>query len=288
MDPLQSIQNAVVAARARTILVVGGSDTGKTTVVWELARWFSQQHKTAIVDADMGQSHIGPPTTIGWGLMRPEIEHWEDIPVEGLYFVGATSPQGHLLPTLVGTRRMFDEACRICRHVIVDTTGLIDRRAGQALKTHKADVIQPDMILALQRRTELEHLLTAWRGVKKPHVLRFRSSRAVHLKSREERFTYREERFRSYFRDASLRTLSWQQIGVRNVDPDHLVATDYFLGRLVALRDREGRDAALGIVQGIDEEQKTLSILSPLDAHTHVGTVVFGAIRLSPDGVQLG
>ena len=72
------------------------------------------------------------------------------------------------------------------------------------------------------------------------------------------------------------------------MDPDQLVATDYFLSRLVALRDREGRDVALGIVCAIDEEQRILSILAPLDDHTPVGAIVFGTIRLTPDGVQLG
>lgn len=288
MRLIESIQKALGTVRARIILVVGGSDTGKTTVVWELARLFSQRSRVAIVDADIGQSHIGPPTTIGWGIMRPETKRWEDIPLEGLYFVGATSPPGHLLPAVVGTKRMVDEARWTCRRVLVDTTGLIDRNAGRALKTHQVDVIRPDVILALQRRTELEHLLIAWQGMRRPRVLRFKPSDAVQFKSREERFVYRTERFRSYFRDAHFQTLSWKQVGVRNADPDQLVATEYFLNRLVALRDREGRDMALGIVQDVDREQKTLSILSPLEAPIHVGAIVFGSIRITPDGVQLG
>ena len=285
---IERIQNRVADTGARTLLVIGGSDTGKTTVVWELARFFSREDRTAIVDADIGQSHIGPPTTIGWGIMRPEIGGWEDIPAEGLYFVGVTSPQGHLLPALAGVKRMFDEARRNCRRVIVDTTGLIDRRAGQALKTHQTDMIQPDAILALQRRSELEHILIAWRGTKRPHILRFRPSNRVQLKSRGERFAYREERFRSYFRDARMRTFSWQHVGLRNVNPAQLVGTDYFLSRLVALRSQKGRDMALGIVLDIDEEKRTLSILSPLEAHIQVGTIVFGDLRLTPERVQLG
>ena len=53
--------------RARVTMVVGASDTGKTTLTAYLAGALAARGETvAVVDADVGQSEIGPPTTVGW------------------------------------------------------------------------------------------------------------------------------------------------------------------------------------------------------------------------------
>ena len=79
-----------------------------------------------VVDADLGQSDIGPPTTVGLGRLCPPVERLADAEVLGLYFVGSTSPQGHLLPTVLGTRMMTEKALRLgLDRVIVDTSGLV-------------------------------------------------------------------------------------------------------------------------------------------------------------------
>lgn len=48
-------------------MILGGSDTGKTSLVEYIANLLVSKFKVGIVDCDMGQSHIGPPTTIAWG-----------------------------------------------------------------------------------------------------------------------------------------------------------------------------------------------------------------------------
>ena len=45
------------------------------------------------MDADLGQSDIGPPTTVGLGRVRLPVERLGDAEVVGLYFVGSTSPR---------------------------------------------------------------------------------------------------------------------------------------------------------------------------------------------------
>ena len=43
-----------------------------------LARTFK---KVAVIDGDIGQSHLGPPTTIGWGLVQNKFESWKKTPL---------------------------------------------------------------------------------------------------------------------------------------------------------------------------------------------------------------
>ena len=102
------------ARRARVILVIGETETGKTSFTTHLAGTLLGDHPSvAVVDADLGQSDIGPPTTVGLGRLRPPVERLADAEVVGLYFVGSTSPQGHLLPTVLGTRMMTEKALRL-------------------------------------------------------------------------------------------------------------------------------------------------------------------------------
>lgn len=63
-----------VLPQARLLILVGAVDTGKTTLTTCLAnRSLALGYKTAVVDADVGQSDIGPPTTVGLGLLRETV-----------------------------------------------------------------------------------------------------------------------------------------------------------------------------------------------------------------------
>ena len=286
MGVISQIRDVVLRPEHRAVLFLGGSDTGKTTQVWETAKWLAKRCTVGVVDADMGQSHIGPPTTIAWGIVKREYERWEDIEVRDMYFVGATSPQGNLLPTLTGVKLAFDAAMAACDKVIGDTTGLIARGPGFALKVHKVDLVRPDVIVALQQSGELEHILGVWKASKSPFILRIRP-RMAKIKTREQRFRHREALFRAYFEGARIRTIRWREVGLRNVSPDQLVDPDYFLHRLVSLRDECGKDVALGIIQGIDEAHEALSILSPMPTGVEMGSVVFGGLRITSEGAPL-
>ena len=79
-----------LAAESRVMLVIGETDTGKTHFTTYLASaLLSRGDAVAVVDADLGQSDIGPPTTVGLGRVRLPVERLADAEVVGLYFVVA-------------------------------------------------------------------------------------------------------------------------------------------------------------------------------------------------------
>ncbi len=141
----------------KTIMVIGGSDTGKTTLVEALLSFLSGPR--AAVDLDMGQSRIGVPTTVSWGRVSEGFSDLSGIKEEGFYFTGALSPPGNLLPSVVGARRLVDRAIRACDKVVIDTTGLIDEPAGRVLKRYKIDLLMPDIVIGLERERELSYIL---------------------------------------------------------------------------------------------------------------------------------
>ena len=121
-------------------ILLGTTNTGKST----LAKFFifnlcKRGLKVALVDADIGQSFLGPPTTIGFAIFKSD-PNWELVlsPPE-IFFVGSTTPEGCFPIHLKGTKRMADKALSSGADVIiVDTTGFILGETGIELKEEKS------------------------------------------------------------------------------------------------------------------------------------------------------
>jgi polynucleotide 5'-hydroxyl-kinase GRC3/NOL9 len=205
------------AAAARVVLVIGEADTGKTSFTSFLAdSLLTRGLSVGVVDADLGQSDIGPPTTVGLGRVRRPVERLADAEVVGLYFVGSTSPQGHLLPTVLGTRLMVQKALRLgFDRVIVDTSGLIQGEMGRLLKQHKIDLVEPDLVLCLQRNGECEHILRPCEAGTRPAILRLASSGATRRRSQEERRQHRERSLQAHLAGARSVALDLSRIVLR-------------------------------------------------------------------------
>lgn len=124
-------------ANSGVIVVLGDVDTGKSTVAKQLSR----ELKAEIVDADVGQSTVGPPATVTLGELGEEFR-------EG-YFVGDVTPRSNLLPVLAGAKLMVERACRPC---IVDTDGLITGGLGRAYKEELLNLLSPDVTVLLNSR----------------------------------------------------------------------------------------------------------------------------------------
>ena len=190
-----------IVRQARVIVLLGDKDTGKSTLARILANeLYRQGRMVGILDADVGQSDVGPPTTIGFGCVTQEIEQFQDVVVQQLYFVGALTPRGHILTAVLGARKMLDFALKYgCDHVIVNTTGFIRGLGGHLLKTRKLESLAPDLILCLQRQQECEHLLKAFAPFDFPQILRLTPDPACRSRSMVERQKNRTQKLQQTF-----------------------------------------------------------------------------------------
>ena len=197
-------------------MLLGASDTGKTTFLAWLARALQAQgRRVAVVDADVGQSSLGPPTTIGLSIVDRPFQSLQELPPASLYFVGSTTPRGYFLPMIVGTRRMVDRAQHLnVDRLIIDTCGFIAAEGGQILKRAQIAVVDPDVIICFQRGHECEGMLTAYRSCQRPRILRFHSSRACRQRSMGERRIHREQALQRYFAAPQGLTLSWDTVNL--------------------------------------------------------------------------
>ena len=226
------------------VLVIGATDAGKSTFCRFLADFaLAKGFKVACVDADIGQSQIGPPTTIGVKSFIPRIETQlpsEQEPVldggphpilgrggqnraensivfdgtaDRLYFVGDVSPKGHFLETLIGIRLMVDSAREAdADFIVVDTTGYVHDPPAVILKQHKIELIRPDHLICIGRSTEFEQITACYSQQEWLNIHYLLPHRSVRLKSSNMRNRYRKDRFDMYFSESSVQQLPFEQI----------------------------------------------------------------------------
>lgn len=267
-------------ARNKKIMVLGRSDTGKTTMVERLADRLSRETETGIVDLDMGQSHIGPPTTIAWGKVGKGFTDWESIEVEDFYFTGTITPLGSLLPAVTGAKLITDRAVASCKKVIIDTTGLIAEPAGRTLKQFKIDLLAPDIILALEFEKELHHILYPFRFVKMPKIYTLSVPPAVASKSSIRRGSYRFDKIRSYFSNARTIEIPFEKIGMRFTRDPLPPGMANFKNKIVSFRDEENRDVALGIIEGIRLKEKKFIVRTTWNRKQRISTMIVGRTEI--------
>lgn len=246
-----------IAHTARTIFLLGATDTGKTTfLAWLANALYAHGQGVAIVDADVGQSSVGPPTTIGLGVMAQPIRTPQELAPIGLYFVGSISPRSHLLPMIVGTKRLVDRGHALgAAHVLVDTSGFIAGDVGRTLKQHKISLVAPDLIVCLQRASECEGILQAYRRSPTPQIMRLEAAVSCRRRGVEERRLYRESTLRRYFADAQLVAVSWEEL--------NLVDTPLWRGRpLNATLQARLISHGLPKVLWVEQSEETLGLVT--------------------------
>jgi len=195
-----NLLSRIVREKARTILVLGEVDTGKSFFATYLANKLLEQGvKPAVLDGDPGQSDIGIPGTLGLTALKKQVVFLTEASISAIYFVGSHSPGLHLLPTIVGTKRLAEIGRKKADTVIVNTTGWVQGDGGRVLKRSKMEVLSPEIVVLLQRNDELEHLVKSY-GPEK--IVRINVSKKASFTSEEERKKLRELPSTRYFKGA--------------------------------------------------------------------------------------
>jgi polynucleotide 5'-hydroxyl-kinase GRC3/NOL9 len=269
-------------------ILLGATDTGKST----LAKFFishlcKRGLKVGLVDADIGQSFLGPPATIGLSVFKSHPD-WEVIlsPPE-IFFVGSTTPEGHFPIHLKGVKRMVDKVTSYGPDVIlVDTTGFVLGEGGRELKRRKIDLILPRLILTLQKDDELEPILEQYKGNLSYKIYRLPLSEQVRPKSMEERRIHRTNKFRDYFKYSSIQELAIEGVQIEGevLDPDGApLPLDWALkmnSLLIGLKDENDDTLALGLIRNYSQEKKALRVFTPLQEIQKVKTIQLSSLRL--------
>jgi polynucleotide 5'-hydroxyl-kinase GRC3/NOL9 len=271
-------------------VILGATDTGKTTLAKFLIFNLCQRGlKLALIDADIGQSFLGPPTTIGFSLFKSDPDWKLLLSPPQIFFVGSITPEGYFPIHLKGVKRMVDKAASMAADVIlVDTTGFVSGETGKELKRKKIDLISPQFILALQKSEELEPILEHYEESPLLRILRLPLSDQVRPRSMEERRIYRTNKFQDYFRDSVAQELAVEELQMEGevLDPNgESIPLAWALrinGLLIGLKDNDDETLALAVIRNYLEQKKEVRILTPLRDIQRVKTIQFSSLRVFP------
>lgn len=254
------------AARdAHTVLFIGGIDSGKSTLARATAAYALRLGRTvAYLDADVSQKTVGPPATVGLKRVREPDDLTLDrmADADAIGFVGSTSPQDHLLP-LVGALSRLNQRAHAdgADLVVVDTSGMVSGIWGQLVKYYKVDMLEPDLVVGLQRGEELEPIVGVLERFFGVDVVALPVHPNVVPTSVEQRMEQRERAMARYFDGELQRFRVKPTVFMPTLPPLFDLAQ---LDRLlVGLSDGHGGFTGLGYLEYVPEDQG-LRLISPV------------------------
>jgi len=169
------------------------------------------KRSVAIIDADLGQADLGPPSTIGFSRITKPIRDPFEIGAEDIRFIGVTSPSSALSEAIDRIAEMVEKAKPSVDLLIVNTDGWIEGEDAVRYKLALAKHIKPSILIGIQEQSELIFLLGA---LAEFQSISIESSPAVRKRDREERKILRELGYKKYLKGAAVQSflLSWIQI----------------------------------------------------------------------------
>ncbi len=196
IDEIRKLEKPVKVA------VIGGVDVGKSGFITFLVNNLLEDGgRVFIIDADVGQSDIGPPTTIGLGITDGKVVALGDVPLYDAVFIGSTSPHGlfHRCVSAVSMLKDLAEDMK-AENLILNTTGWIVDPGGRELKVSKIWAFKPDVVVGIGEKGELEHLLRYFERFYK--VLRIPPAAYARRRSRDDRRAIRRFTYVKWFKNA--------------------------------------------------------------------------------------
>ena len=199
----QVFSSIAVNKKATTVMLVGDTDTGKSTLAIYLANMAIRRRLVpSVIDGDIGQGDLAPPTAIGAAVLTKQVVDLRDVDVGNntnpFEFIGSISPAGFEALISKKMRYMLDRTSPLANICIVNTDGYV-RDGGVQYKEMIGEELRPDLVICLGDDDLFdgkEHMVGSWK------ILRARSSSQTY-KSRLERLNRRLDQFLRYVGNAS-------------------------------------------------------------------------------------
>lgn len=259
----------------KIIYILGKSGTGKSEISRRLLTGLIKSQKTAFIEADPGQSSMGPPGTIGLRLFGQADEAF-------LRFIGDVNPVGNLLQTAVGIQRFLTRAIASgADKIVINSSGLVMSPSGHEFQFNLIDLIRPDLVIMCQEQGELEPL---WQNFGRWGIrtLQCPLKKRVRKKTDVQRREYREKKLQRYFRQAWLFRFPADSIGFHGTVPKRSKPADWE-NRLIGFCDKENDLIKMGILRAFHPEENQLIVYAPTFEQTSVASIHVGTMRFNQE-----
>ena len=286
-DLAQQVSNLATRKKI-TAMLVGDTDTGKSTLAIYLANIAIRRGLVpSIIDADIGQGDLAPPTAIGAAVLSKQVVDLRDVNTSLFEFVGSISPVGFEELVAKKLKSMLDRTRLLADMCIVNTDGYV-RNGGVQYKAMIAEELQPDAVISLGENMELFDM---WHNGASWQILRAWSSHQAY-KSRLERLNRRLDQFLRYVGNRySIVKLSQVKFDYMNrlFSPSNLfrlpikqLEPDNMTGMFVGLGSN-GNVMGFGIIINVNQDDSNIHIQTNINSFD---TIYLSNIRMSSDRIM--
>ena len=220
----ENVSREILEAKEKPLIIVvtGTVDSGKSTFTTLLANMSANLgFKTAVVDADIGQADIGPPTFVTLGFIDKQYLTLTEVEPAMYSFIGTTTPYGVIDRLILSIVKLSREALRReAQVVVVNTDGWFKGSRAVEAKFKTIFHVKPDAVFIIRKNTclsEIERLKNVLRNfnvdlriIEPPEFVKERSL--------EERRSIRELAYTRYFKDSEIRELSLEEVSLLGLD----------------------------------------------------------------------
>jgi len=274
-----------------TAVVIGGGDAGKTTLCTFLANsLLSEGRRVAVVDADIGQTDLGPPTTMAAAdITRHAVNLSEVEPSERL-FIGLTSPGRVKGKVIRSVKRLAAFHAGRRKLVIVNTDGWVKGSEAVTYKVQMLNELKPEIALGIGSTDDTSQILQAANFT----ALLAGSPDIIKERTQVDRRELRALGYQKYLAGASVKVFQSDGTGVQSA----LSSEALNLSRLSRSQVEGLKDAIVGFLDadGLLQEIGILKDIIPSTATVKVWSriavtpskIEIGGVKLSDDGRELG
>jgi polynucleotide 5'-hydroxyl-kinase GRC3/NOL9 len=264
------------------IMVVGSVDSGKTSLCTYLTnRMVNDKSKVAVIDEDLGQSDIGPPSTVAYAHVVSPVTDLFSLQPENTVFIGTTSAGAASKKTVEGTAYLKKEIEGKAKAdlIIINTDGWSGSEEAAQFKSELANSVEPDAIFCLGAKDEHPSVCASFGDA----LAGFRQERAespanVKERSREKRKDLRELGFAKYLENARVKVFPLNHVVVGERNDNALIKERKAQNLLIGLYDAQKKFLGIGVLREIDYTRKSMKVQTAVADKP--ASVVFGKIRL--------
>jgi polynucleotide 5'-hydroxyl-kinase GRC3/NOL9 len=237
----------VVQRQGGVTVIVGDVDSGKSSLCTLLANiCVDSGLKVGVVDADVGQTDIGPPTTISSANLSQPVFSLQELQPKTGFFVGDTSPASVPDKVIRSLVRLEKDLAISSDVVIVNTDGWVGDLAALRFKEELVHQTKPDLVIGLSRGEEIDPFL----NIISSASLRLSTSPFVRTRSKDERKNAREAGYRRFLQGSKTMRIREADTRVRMFDKPEQSMLHWdrsFKGSLAGLLDE--RERLLGVAR---------------------------------------
>lgn len=198
-----------------TVMVLGAVDSGKTSFCTFLAnKAVIKKLRIGVIDADLGQSDVGPPSTIGFTFVNEPVKDLFDIDAQDAVFIGSTSPSRSINRVIEGLIQLKKRIIKADADLlIINTDGWVQGEEATKYKIRTVNKVSPSVIVGIQQGSELTPILTTLPGTE---TIVVDSPQFIQPRNRGKRKILRELGYKKYLKGAKMHSLSFSWVKIKN------------------------------------------------------------------------